>query len=212
MTDRKKMKAEIIDLVAYKLQNQTPASTNSTPQAPSTVSNITGNNNIVGYGNTTISINEKKVYKNVIQPGAPEKITSAQAKKLQDIVKELIEMEVASGYANGSYKKASMKWWLILRNHYTVRSYLDIPRHLGDEAIAWLRQQRAMNRPKIRKTDKTTWRNQHYSSIYARTGELEISKGELYALVKDRLGLQITSLKQLSDQNLKKLYSIVFAL
>ena len=56
------------------------------------------------------------------------------------------------------------------------------------------------------------WRNHHYSAIYTRVKQFGVSKGELYTLAHDRLGTRITSLKQLNDRNLKKLYSIVFSL
>lgn len=204
MSDLKKKKGELIDFFS---RNTT---TSLTPWAGNDQV-VTGNNNIVAGGNVTIKKNEKIINKNIIKPG-PEHISPAQANKLQTIVKELVEMEVASGYADGDQKKAAIKWWVILRNHYGVTSYREIPRHLGDDAIAWMKQQRAINRPKIRKTDNTAWRNQHYGAINAKARELELSKGEIYALAKDRMGTQVTSLKQLSDQNLKKLYNIVMAL
>lgn len=174
-------------------------------------SNVEGNNNIIISGDVTIYKNDRTIIKKSITPG-PEHITSAQANAIQQLIYKLADIEIASGFANGDEDKARMKWWVILRNHYNVPSYREIPRHLGDDAIAWLKRQKAMNLHKIRRTDNHIWRNEHYRAIFAKKKELGISTGELFALVDQRLNKKIVSLKQLSDQNLKRLYKIVLAL
>ena len=111
-----------------------------------------------------------------------------------------------------SRKAAMAKWWTALKRTYGVTAYREIPRELGDDAIAWMKLQIARTRPKLRRTDNQSWRNELYAAIYARARELGISKGEVYAIVHDRLGKRVTSLKQLGEQNLKKLYNIMMAM
>ena len=203
MTNKEDKMGKLFDLFTGKSIEQT---------SPGSISQkVEGDNNIVAGGNVTVHKNENIINRNPFTPG-PEHITSAQANKIQQLIYKISDMEVASGFANGDVGKARAKWWVILRNHYNVNTYLRIPRYLGEDAIAWLKQQKGMNRHKTRKTDNPLWRNEHYSAIYAKTGELGISKGELYALVNQRLDKKITSLKQLSDQNLKKLYNMVMSL
>lgn len=53
-----------------------------------------------------------------------------------------------------------------------------------------------------------------YSSIYARSGnEWKMDKSELYDFAFEKLKLKspICSLKELSDVNLKKLYTLLFS-
>ena len=170
-----------------------------------------GNNNSIDNSRVTIRNNETIVKKNVIKPG-PEHISDQEAYKIQQLIYKLAERDAATGYANCEVGKARAKWWLILRKHFEISSYKLLPSHLFDEAMTYLRQHKAMTRSKLKKTNKSEWRNEHYSAIYARTGQKHISKGELYALVNNRMKLRITSLKQLNDTNLKKLYNIVMAI
>ncbi len=170
--------------------------------------NTLGNGNITVYGNVNIENNKKKIKKTVVTPG-PEHISSAQAYKIQQRIRELADLEITSGTEP---RKAYARWWTILKKHFQVTSYKLIPADLFDEAMDFLTQHKAMNRPKLRKTDNKRWKGKYYTAIYARCNERGISKAQLYALIKDRMGLRVTSLKQLSDKNLKHLYNIVFAL
>ena len=126
--------------------------------------------------------------------------------KIKDKIDNLAKKEIAAGMLP---KKAYAIWWGTLKNRYDVTTYKEIPAHLGDEAISWLTQQAAIKRTKIRKNSKPMWRNELYKSIYAKAGELNLSKGEVYNIVYQRLGKRVSSLKQLGEQNLKKLYNII---
>ena len=107
---------------------------------------------------------------------------------------------------------AMAKWWSKLKRTYDVPTYREIPQELGDDAIAWMKQEIARTRPKLRRSDNHSWRKELYAAIYARARELGISKGEVYSIVHDRLGKRVSSLKQLGEQNLKKLYNIMMAM
>jgi len=173
---------------------------------------IKGDGNIVGDGNILaggdVNINTRKTVRHEFRPG-PEHISEATAKKIQDLVANLVGKEEAGGMKRS---QAFAKWYGLLKNRYNVTTYKAIPAHLGDEAISWLRQQSAIKRSKIRRNDTSKWRKELYTSIWARANELGMSKGEVYALVADRLGKRVTSLTKLGERSLKKLYHIIMSL
>ena len=173
---------------------------------PSFSPHVSGDGNVVA--GRDVNINKRVTVRNVVKPG-PEHITAKQAATLQELVLKAADHDVAGGM---SRKAAMAKWWTALKRTYGVTAYREIPRELGDDAIAWMKQQIARTRPKLRRTNNQSWRNELYAAIYARARELGISKGEVYAIVHDRLGKRVTSLKQLGEQNLKKLYNIMMAM
>ena len=154
-----------------------------------------------------VHINKRTIRRTKVQPG-PKHISPEQAARLQQLIEKAVEQDVTAGEErHASY----MKWWSILKKHYAVPTYREIPRHLGEDAVSWLKQRIAMGRSKLRRPDPQEWRRQHYAAIYARASELGYSKGEVYAIAKSRLGVQVTSLKSLNQGNLKKLYGILMA-
>ena len=167
---------------------------------------IRGDHNVVA--GRDVNVNKREIIRATVKPG-PEHITPKQATHLQDLVKKAVEQDVTAGAVP---QVAFAKWWSIVKRRYEVTTYREIPREQGEEAISWLRQQVAMNRPKLRKTDRGGWRTGHYTAIWARAKELGFSKGRVYGIVFDSLGLRVTSLKQLSDRNLKTLYNIVMSM
>jgi len=183
------------------------AETNDTKNGASI--KISGDSYAAGHD---ININKREIKRIVVQPG-PEHITSSQARKLQGLISKAVDIEAKAGIYEGNTKRLYSKWWAILKRRYDVEAYQLIPAHLGDNAIAWLGQRVAMLRPKLRKTDKESWKNEHCKAIWARSkNQLGMSKGEVYALVYDKFGIKVTSLKLLSDANLKHLYNIIMAM
>lgn len=166
-----------------------------------------GNNNIVTGGsiNGNININVKKIEKTEFTPG-PNHIPSNVAKKIQDLVAKIAAKEEAGGMET---KRAFAKWYKKIKDRYDVNTYLAIPEHLGAEAITWLQQQSRIKNSKIRKNDPAMWRKTQYASINAMARDLGLSKGEVYNLALTRLEKRVSSLTQLSDQNLEKLYIII---
>lgn len=201
MSGKDDKKAKVIDLLKEVEKRKTRKTTTAKPTL-----SIVGNNNVQAGGD--IYINKRETIRNEFTPG-PEHINAAQARKLQKLVEKATEIEEKAGKDRG---KAYAKWWSKLKNQYNVPNYQAIPAHLGEHAIAWLTQQIAIMRPKLRRNDNTLWRNEHYKAIWAKARSLGMSKGEVYALVRDRLGVQIISLTKLGEQNLKKLYNIIMSM
>ncbi|ENS5447412.1 hypothetical protein ACE1QC_002275 [Morganella morganii] len=151
-----------------------------------------------------LNINSTHRKINKITP-SDEHITSAQARRIQEIVKALAEKEAASGI---STRQAFAKWYNAIRKRYDVPSYHLIPNYLGEEAIKWLQQNSAIKR-KTTPSSKASVKNEYYAAIWARAKQVGMTKGDVYHIVNERLGKTITSLTSLSEDNIKKLYEII---
>ena len=200
--ERERKKAKVIQLFKEAAQDTRQPGHAKPPFSP----HIFGDGNVVA--GRDVNINKRETVRTVVKPG-PEHITPKQAATLQELVRKAANHDVAGGMSPSA---AMAKWWTALKRTYGVPTYREIPQELGDDAIAWMKQQIARSRSKLRRTDKQSWRNEHYAAIYARASELGISKGEVYAIVHDRLGKRVGSLKQLGEQNLKKLYNIIMSM
>ena len=165
---------------------------------------VIGDGNIVAGGDLIHT--KKVVQKNVLQPG-PQHITEEQAYEVKKLIDELVQIDVDSGRQD-----THGHWYSKLYGRFKVTSYKTIPLEKFDAAISWLRQQKAINRPKLRRSANPIWRDQLYSAIYGRWRQLGFQKDEIYNFAFERLQLKesIDSLKDLGEQNLKKLYDIVF--
>ncbi|OBW98141.1 hypothetical protein [Gallibacterium genomosp. 1] len=172
---------------------------------------IKGDNNIIFMDNQSVNLNL-----NVSPPRTTVKIQKNHSHiddsttyKIKEIVDHLVEKEVASGM---STQQAYAKWYGALKKRYRVTSYTLIPAYLGNEAISWLQQQSAIKRSKISKNNNKLYRNELYSAIYARVNNLGLSKGELYNIAFNKFNKRISSLTQLSDVSLKRLYQFIMGL
>lgn len=175
---------------------------------------VSGQGNIVSGGNIAIdnkNIRIEQPARTIIQknftPG-PEHISAEQAKILKDTIDNLVQKETAAGNQSSW---AYAHWWGRLKNRYKVSTYKEIPAHLGDEAISWLKQQSAIKRSKIRRTNQQMWKKELYAAIWARARQLNLTKGDVYNIVYKGMGKRVSSLTQLGEQNLKKLYNIIMA-
>jgi hypothetical protein len=174
------------------------------PGSPSQT-NASGDNIIAG---GDVSINRHVVRKNVVTPG-PEHIAGPVAKRIKDLIDEIAAIDKETGHG-----ETHRRWWTKFYRALDVTSYHLIPVERGEVAIAWLERQRAMQRPKLRRTNNEAWRKQHYTAIYARAKQIGLDKEQLYAIALERLPLKspITSLKELGEQNLEKLHRIIFGM
>ncbi len=172
---------------------------------------VKGSNNVIVMDSQSVNINvhHKPVRQILKVIKSSEHIDDHTAYKIKELVDNIVNKEVAGGATS---QKAYAKWYGSLKKRYKVTSYTLIPAHLGNEAISWLQQQAAIKRTKIRRNNTSSWRTEHYSAIYARSGNLGISKGELYNIVLSKFNKRISSLSQLSDVNLQKLYQYIMGL
>jgi len=205
---------KIIDLMKYSTEKTDSASVIEKSSRNKTYKNKVLNIEAKGNANVNVAgrdivnnYNEKKVIKNKITPGT-DHISQATAKKIQDIIAKIVTNKVASGKCTDpgdEYKKIQRQ----LKNKFKVTSYLLIPVEDGEDAIKWLNTKNALSLPKMRRTNKTIWKNEIYKGIWARAGQLGMSKSEIYDIASVRYGETIDSLKMLGEKDLQDLYGYI---
>lgn len=151
-----------------------------------------------------LNINSMQRKVNKITP-TDEHITPSQARRIQEIVKNLAEKDSALGMGT---RQAFAKWYNAIRKRYDVPSYHLIPNHLGEDAIKWLQQNSAIKR-KVTSTNQAPIKNEYYAAIWARAKQVGLTKGDVYHIVSVKLNKNVTSLKSLSSENIKKLYDTI---
>jgi hypothetical protein len=177
----------------------------------STNQSIVGNGNFQIGGDITIHVNEKKITRPIIQPGS-QNISEKQAFEIKQLVDTFVEL---AAEANPDVDKAKLyqQWWTPLKKKFTVTSYKMIPVERFEEVVSWLRQQKAIKvMPKLRRPSNDTWRKERYKAIWSRSKELGFEKQDTYNLVSQRLGKSVSSLTELGERDLDKLYHAIMDL
>lgn len=178
-------------------------------QSPS--SNVQGNNNNVIYGDSGVinsgTINnittEKYTTKTkaVVNPDETH-ISEETARKLQDLVKEVVELEEKIKTTPKSFQAV----WASLNKHCGVSTYRLIPVTKTDKAVTYLRKWigRLSSSKSAPKKVGNEWRSKKYAYIKINTKGLE-------QWLKDHLQLKyaVSSITELSDDQLAKVYSSV---
>lgn len=189
-----------------------PSPSVGTPNVPALKSSG-AQQSIVGNGNVQVGGDYVKTERHVVRPKIEvneNHISEETAHQLQLLITKLVEREVAAG---STREKAYAHWQQALKIKFKVTSYRLIPVERGDEAVSWLRQQKARNNSKIRRNNPAMFRNDHLGGIHAKIRELGMTKPELYAFSTERLSLRrpLTSLTQLGEQNLVALNRLLSA-
>ncbi len=174
---------------------------------------VKGKNNTV-IGDNHGDIINNPVYKNVTEIVYDENkyITDSQAKEIHDLIDELVSM-----LSSGTPEKRSKLYpqeWNAFKKHFKITKYQLLPKELYEDAIMWLKKRKAYHgRPKLRKNNNALYRQDYFKSIYARIKDLNMTKEELFIFAEKELGLKkpISSLKDLSDTRLKKLYHKIYS-
>lgn len=159
-------------------------------------------------------MNPKTVNRPIVQPTEIH-ITQEQASVIRKLINDMVDIN----YKAGKYKtteqksKAYQNFWSSFKNKFNITSYHLLPKEKFTEAETWLHKQVALQRPKLRRANNPEWRKEIYTSIYARIKSLSIAKDELYDIAFQKLNLKmpISSLTELNDTNLKKLYQIIYS-
>lgn len=167
---------------------------------------IVGDGNIQAEGD--IKINTREVKRFTIEP-SPEHITPAQKQTIKEKIAELVEIGALAGKERESLFP---HWWTALQRKFRVNSYHELNQDQYEEVLKWLSQQKAINRPKLRRRDNEAWRKEHYKAIWARTRELGKPKEWVYEITMERIGKGVTSLTELGERDLKSLYNIIMAM
>jgi hypothetical protein len=152
-------------------------------------------------GEGDIHINQKKVVRPQIAR-EPGDITEETAHAIQDLIRQLGEMEKQAG------KEPSYGGWQQhLKNRYKVASYRKLTTKQGEDAIKWLKQELGRMIPSLRRTNNTEWRKKIYAGIWGAAKRLGWDHDQVHAFANTELALKIpvTSLKELGEQKLETL-------
>lgn len=173
--------------------------------------NIEGNGNNVIYGDNSVinsgTINNIKTEKYTTKTKAivePNEIHISEdtARNLQDLVKEIVELEEKVKKTPKSYQAV----WSSLNKHCGVATYRLIPVGKTDKAITYLRKWigRLSSSKSAPKKIGNTWRSKKYAYIKINTKGLEDWLSE-HLQNKYAVG----SITELSDDQLQKVYQSV---
>lgn len=166
---------------------------------------INGNNNIQVAGDYIKT--EKIVRTTQVIHNPDEHITDSQAKEIRDKVIKIAEERA------GEKRYSSAPYGIVykaLHDRFKITKYTLLPKDKYEEAIKWLDKQIAIYRPKLKNVDPEQYRKDMYKSIHARANQLGIDIHE-FAITALELKKPISSLKELSDTRLKKVYTKLFS-
>lgn len=171
---------------------------------------IKGNNNVknVIVGGDYINTN-KVIRKTEVVYDKDEYISVAQAREIQEKVSEL-----ATSVEKGKQAKEFQRIYGLLKSKFKVPRYDLIAKEQFDDAMKFLSKLNASTyRKELRSTDNEEWKKKMRSSIRAKANQLGMSREEFYEYVERVLELKntISSITELSDTRLKKLYDKIFS-
>ena len=162
---------------------------------------VTGDGNTVQVAGRDLIHTSKLIRRNAITPDERH-LTTEQREHVRQLVGELAErLDGKSGVAN-----FGAVYWM-LHHRFEVASYLLIPSGKYEDALSFLRQQRAIYRCRLRARNTVAYQNDLYRAIFAGARELGWSGEQVYRFATEKLGPQtdVTSLKELSALQLKTL-------
>ncbi|MBI5769621.1 MAG: hypothetical protein HZA93_17730 [Verrucomicrobia bacterium] len=144
---------------------------------------------------------EKHVHKNAITPDERH-LSGEQKDRLEPLINELAT-RLAGEDGKPNYKKVHR----MLQRQFNKSSYLLIERGDFDKAAAFLKEQRAINRSRLRSRNPVAYKNDFFRGIWSRARELDWEKPQVYEFALEKLALKksLSSLKELGPIQLKTL-------
>lgn len=162
---------------------------------------VSGRDNVVHLAGRDIIHTARHVQRNAITPD-DRHISAAQRRKINALAGDLAER--LAGEDERPYFAAVHR---MLHGRYNVPSYLLLFREDYEDAVAYLRQQCAINRLHLRRRNPVTYQQDFFRAIHARREKLGWDKPQLHQFAFEKLGLKkpVTSLKELGPIQLKSL-------
>ncbi len=171
---------------------------------------IKGNNNLQIVTNNAPIIHTGKLTAKVNVVHNPEKhISDAQA---QQIKEKVIECAIILASDGSSKQSLIQKQYGKLYRRYGITKYSLLPKEEFEDAIKWLKREVAASRKVLKENVPTEWRKTQYTSINARGRQMGMDREALLIYATQVLGLAdtLSSLKDLKDDQLQKLYNKMF--
>lgn len=166
---------------------------------------VTGDRNHVQVAGRDIVHTARHVQRNTITPDERH-LSAAQRKTIRTLVADLAaRLADESGTSNFGAAHAR------LQRRFDVASYLVLPKERFDEAVAFLRQQRAIHRSRLRRRDPVGYERDVFRCIHARRERLGWDAGRLHEFASEQFGraAPIKSLTALGPNQLKRLAAIL---
>jgi hypothetical protein len=162
---------------------------------------VTGDGNTVQVAGRDLIHTSKLIRRNAITPDERH-LTVEQREHVRQLVGELAER--LDGNASVANFGAVYR---MLQRRFQVASYLLIPHGKYEDAMSFLRQQRAIHRSRLRTRNPVAYQNELYRALFAGARELGWSGDQVYRFATEKLGMKtgVTSLKELSVFQLKAL-------
>ena len=128
-------------------------------------------------------------------------ITEAQAADIKQRLDELGERDEKAG-KGGTYGK----WMNMFKHRFELTTYKALPEMRLEEALSWIRQQKAINRSSLRRTNNEEWRKDHLKAIWASAHQLDWGKEAVHQAAQNyfKLKTPIDSVSDLGEQKLEK--------
>ena len=171
---------------------------------------IKGNNNLQIVTNNAPIIHTGKLTAKVNVVHNPENhISDAQAQQIKEKVIECATILASDG---SNKKSLIQKQYGKLYKRYGIPKYSLLPKEKFEDAIKWLKREVAASRRVLKDNASTEWRKAQYASINARGRQIGMDREALliYATQVLELANTLSSLKDLEDEQLQKLYNKMF--
>lgn len=162
---------------------------------------VNGSGNNVQVAGRDLIHTAKHVQRNAITPDERH-LSVEQREQIQSVISELAaRLAGDDGALNfaGAHR--------MLQRRFNVASYLLLPREKFAEALAFLKQQRAIHRSRLLRRNPVAYRNDFFRAIFAGARELGWEGERVYQFATEALALgwPVASLKELGPVQLKSL-------
>jgi hypothetical protein len=147
----------------------------------------------------------KHVHRSVITPDERH-VTTEQRDRLREVIGE-VATRLAVDDAGPNYAAVHR----MLQRRFNVASYALIERKQYDEALTFLKQQRAIFRSRLRRRDPVAYDRDFYRAVFSLAREFAWDRSAVYRFAEQKLGVKrtLTSLKQLGPNQLQALADLM---
>ncbi len=166
---------------------------------------VSGHRNVVQVAGRDLIQTDKFIRRNTITPDERH-LTAEQRERIREVAGELAN-RLAGDAGEANFAAVHR----MLQRRFQVASYLLIPRVRYDEALSFLRQQRAIYRSRLSRRNPVTYRNDLYRAIFSGARELRWDTAQVYRFATEKLALKTASasLKALGPVQLKTLTQFI---
>jgi len=162
---------------------------------------VNGSGNSVQVAGRDLIHTAKHIQRNTITPDERH-LPVAQREQVRSVIGELAA-RLAGDDGTPNFAGAHR----MLQRRYNVASYPLLPREKFAEALAFLKQQRAIHRSRLQRRNPVAYRNDFFRAIFAGARELGWEGERVYQFATEALALgrPVASLKELGPVQLKSL-------